>query len=192
MRKVILYTAASLDNYIATTDGGVDWLDDPEFALPDEDYGYGDFYKTIDTTLMGNKTYRFILDQDVPFPYPDKKNYVFSRSRTNQDTEFVEFIHDDITGFVRRLKQTRGADIWLVGGGQINAWLLNDDLIDEIILTVVPVILGDGIPLFHGRSKAFKFDLRDCRQFNSGLVQLALEKKTTGRRSLDPGHPKGK
>jgi dihydrofolate reductase len=84
MRKLILYIAASLDNYIATTDGGVNWLNDNELELPEEDYGYGDFYRTIDTTLMGNNTYRFIMNHDVPFPYPDKKNYVFSRSRTSQ------------------------------------------------------------------------------------------------------------
>jgi dihydrofolate reductase len=191
MRKVILYIAASLDNFIATTEGGVDWLNDPEFVLPDEDYGYTDLYRAIDTTLMGYNTYRFIVDQDVPFPYPEKKNYVFSRAHAHEDNEFVEFIQYDISGFVRELKQAEGAGIWLVGGGQINTWLLKDDLIDEVILTLVPITLGEGIPLFHGRSRAVKFGLRDCKHFESGLVQLALRRKITGPASHGPEHAKG-
>ena len=177
MRKVILYTAASLDNYIATPDGGVDWLSSPEFVKPDEDYGYGDFYKSIDTTLMGHSTYRFILDQDVPFPYPDKKNYVFSRSSTDRNTEFVQFVHGDIVGFVRQLKMAEGADIWLVGGGQINALLLQNDLIDEMILTLFPLVLGEGIPLFHGNHKMVNFELQSSKFYESGLLQLTFQVK---------------
>jgi dihydrofolate reductase len=176
MRQVILYIAASLDNFIARTDGRVEWLSSPEFLIPDEDYGYHDFYSTIDTTLMGNSTYRFILDQDVPFPYPDKTNYVFSRSTGNQDTEFVRFISNDPADFVRQLKQEAGSDIWLVGGGQINAILLNNDLIDKMILTIIPMTLGEGIPLFHGKYREVKFMLEMSKSFQSGIVQLTLLK----------------
>ena len=186
MRKVILYTAASLDSYIATPDGGVDWLDSPEFATPEEDYGYGDFYKSIDTTLMGNKTYRFILDQDVPFPYPDKNNYVFSRSGQNRDREFVQFISDDIAGFVRQLKMAEGADMWLVGGGQINALLLQNSLIDEMIMTIFPLVLGEGIHLFQGNHKAVNFDLKSSKFYESGIVQLTFQvkDKPTGKKRI--------
>jgi dihydrofolate reductase len=177
MRQVILYIAASLDNYIARPDGNVDWLSSPEFLIPDEDYGYNEFYSTIDTTLMGNSTYRFILDQDVPFPYPDKANYVFSRSAKNQYTEFVKFISHDPVKFVRHLKQEAGEDIWLVGGGQINTIMLNKDLIDKIILTIFPLTLGHGIPLFHGKCKEVKFNLEGSKSYQSGIVQLTLQKK---------------
>jgi len=177
MRQVILYIAASLDNFIARPDGSVDWLSSPEFLLPDEDYGYHEFYITIDTTLMGNSTYRFILDQDVPFPYPDKKNYVFSRSAKNRDTEFVRFIYQDPVDFVRQLKLQTGEDIWLVGGGQINTVLLNNDLIDKMILTLLPITLGEGIPLFHGKYKEVKFSLNASKSYQSGIVQLNLQKK---------------
>jgi dihydrofolate reductase len=174
MRQVILYIAASLDNFIARPDGSVDWLSSPEFLIPDEDYGYNDFYQTIDTTLMGNSTYRFILDQDVPFPYPDKTNYVFSRSGKNRDTEFVRFIPNDPAGFVSQLKQETGDDIWLIGGGQINKILLNNDLIDKMILTIIPMTLGEGIPLFHGKYKEVKFKLETSKSYQSGIVQLTL------------------
>jgi len=177
MRQVILYIAASLDNFIARTDGNVDWLSSPEFLIPDEDYGYGNFYPTIDTTLMGNSTYRFIMDQDVPFPYPDKTNYVFSRSAKNRDTEFVRFISQDPVNFVRQLKQETGKDIWLVGGGQINTILLNNDLIDKIILTIIPMTLGEGIPLFHGKYKEVKFKLEASKSYQSGIVQMNFQKR---------------
>ncbi len=104
MINVILYIAASLDNYIARQDGNVDWLDYPDYQLPNEDYGYPDFYKNIGTTLMGYNTYKIVLGFDVPFPYPDKTNYVFTRSTDKQDNEFVKFISGDIVEFVRQLK----------------------------------------------------------------------------------------
>lgn len=176
MRQVILYTAASLDNFIARPDGRVDWLNSPEFLIPDEDYGYQNFYQTIDTTLMGNHTYQFILDQDVPFPYPDKTNYVFSRSSNNRDTEFVRFISEDPADLVRELKQEDGDNIWLIGGGQINTILLNNDLIDKMILTIIPMTLGEGIPLFHGSYKEVKFNLEASKSYQSGIVQLTLLK----------------
>ncbi len=83
-------------------------------------HGYNLFQKTIDTTLMGNNTYRMIRGFDVPFPYPDKTNYVFSRSKKNKDTEFVTFITGDIPNFIKQLKREKGQDIWLIGGGQID------------------------------------------------------------------------
>ena len=176
MRQVVLYIAASLDSYIARPDGSVDWLSSPEFLIPDEDYGYNEFYSTIDTTLMGNSTFQFIMDQDVPFPYPDKTNYVFSRSAKNRDTEFVRFISEDPAIFVKRLKQEKGEDIWLVGVGQINSILLNNDLIDKIILTMIPLTLGEGIPLFHGKYKEVNFNLEASKSYQSGIIQLTLQK----------------
>jgi dihydrofolate reductase len=177
MRQVVLYIAASLDNYIARHDGDVEWLNSSDYSLKNEDYGYDKFLKTIDTTLMGHNTYKMILGFDMPFPYPDKTNYVLSRSAVNPDTEFVKFISGDITTFVQQLKNQKGQDIWLIGGGQINTVLLNKDLIDKIILTLIPITLGQGIPLFDGQAKETKFDLESSQSFENGLVQLTLKKK---------------
>ena len=132
MRQLQLYIAASLDGYIAGPNGEIDWLD----AGGDPDYGYGDFYDSIDTTLMGRATYE-ITQTVEEFPYPDKANYVFTRNPDLSDTEHVRFISSDIAAFVRQLKEQAGKNIWLVGGGQINTIMLNEDLVDGIILTVL-------------------------------------------------------
>jgi dihydrofolate reductase len=176
MRKVILYIAASLDNYIARPDGNVDWLHDPENTLQDEDYGYKEFYESIDTTLMGYNTYREIEGFDVPFPYPDKTNYVFTRSPDHRDTEFVKFISGNIMDFVRDLKAKEGTDIWLIGGGQINTLMLNNQLIDKMILTLIPIVLGTGIPLFPGNSSEIKFRRTSGKCFENGVVQWTLDR----------------
>ncbi len=175
MRKLILYIAASLDNYIARPGGDVEWLNSKELQLPGEDYGYGDFYRSIDTTLMGRRTYQQILGFDVPFPYPDKSNFVFTRSVSRADKGDVNFVSGDVAAFVRALKERPGLDIWLVGGGQINTLLLENGLIDRLILTLIPVFLGDGIPLFHGRPRETRFNPVAGRCFENGVVQLTLD-----------------
>ncbi|QJW91513.1 dihydrofolate reductase [Spirosoma taeanense] len=171
MRKLILYIASSLDGFIARSDGSFDWLD----ATPNPnqlDYGYHSFYVSIDTTLMGNSTYQTILDMGGDFPYPDKTNYVFSRQPGQVDTAYVRYITDDPAAFVQSLKNQEGKAIWLVGGGQLNAALLNARLIDEIILTLVPTVLGSGIPLFADSSLETQFSLTNSESFETGFVQL--------------------
>jgi dihydrofolate reductase len=176
MRKLILYSAASIDNFIARAGGETDWLDSQEYLIPEEDFGYKEFYDSIDTILMGNNTYKQLLSFNLPFPYQDKKNYVFSHTESNKDNEYVEFISGDITAFVQNLKKGEGPNIWLVGGGQINTYLLNNNLIDKLILTVIPVILGSGIALFAGNSPIQKFHLSSARPFSNGFVQLVYER----------------
>jgi dihydrofolate reductase len=173
-RKLVLYIAASLDNYIARPDGDVDWLHAPEFLLPGEDYGYSKFYGSIDTTLMGHNTYRIIRGFDQPFPYTDTTNFVFSRSRRHKDTDQVTFISGDIIEFVRELKKEKGRDIWLIGGGQINTVMLNNGLIDRLILTLIPITLGAGIPLFQGDPKEVRFKPVDGNYYENGIVQWIL------------------
>ncbi len=171
MRNLKLYSAMSLDGYIAGPNGELDWLE----AAGDLDYGYDDFYASIDTTLMGNATYQVTLTVDT-FPYPEKTNYVFTRSTPSPDTPHVRFISGDIAGFVGALKDEPDKDIWLVGGGQINTIMLNAGLIDELILTVFPVVLGRGIPLFAPGSTRSGFRTVGCETYATGLIQWCLVK----------------
>lgn len=178
MKKVKLFIASSLDGYIATQDGKVDWLKDPAAAGENETgYGYDAFYASIDTTLMGYNTYREILGFGIPFPYPDKKNYVFSRIHEKKEDLPVEFVHSNIVDFVKNLKQEMGKDIWLIGGGQINGILLNEKLIDEIILSIVPAVLGQGIPLFSSIAGLSRFKIENVHVYDRSLIQITLINK---------------
>lgn len=175
MKKIILYIAVSMDGFIAKKDGSVAWLDIPDHD--NNDYGYSSFYEGIDTTLMGNKTYEQVLGFGVDFPYPTKKNYVFSRSE-HPDTEYVSFVQGDILTFIEQLKQEKGKDIWLVGGGQLNSLFLKHHLIDEIIISVMPVVLGTGLTLFGDMEMEMSFDLKEVQSFKSGVVQMVYTKKS--------------
>ena len=169
MRKLKLFIATTLDGYIAGPNGEIDWLE----AGSDLDYGYKDFYTSIDRTLMGNSTYKLTLT--VPkFPYPDKTNYVFTRGTPPPDTSNVRFVSGDIAAFVRSLKQEPGKDIWLVGGGQVNTVMLNEGLVDEMILTIFPLVLGEGIPLFAPGATRSLFKTVGCETYETGLIQWRL------------------
>ncbi|MDQ3888854.1 MAG: dihydrofolate reductase family protein [Thermoproteota archaeon] len=166
MRKIKLYIASSLDSYIASEGGGIDWL------FTDGDYGYAKFYDSIDTILVGRKTYEQSLNFGE-YPYKGKKVYVFTR-RTDgkKNARYVEYINVDIPSFVRHLLQSVGKDIWLLGAGEIVSILLNADLVDEIILSIHPIILGKGITLFSNIKKHVNLQLLESIPFGSGLVQL--------------------
>jgi dihydrofolate reductase len=172
MAKIILYSAISLDYKIARADGSIDWLHDPAFAIEGEDFGYQAFYDSVGYTLMGNNTYRQILAMDIPFPYPNTENYVFSRFKDTRDTEYVKFAQGKVLEFVPKLKAKAEKDIWLIGGAQINGLLLRAGLIDELILTCIPVIIGEGIPLFSGQGIQSKWKLKGTRTYSNSLVQL--------------------
>jgi len=178
MRKLKLYIAQTIDGFIATKDGSVDWLSDNDKQEVEENaYGYLDFYDSIDTTLMGYNTYKAILKFGIPFPYPTKKNYVFSRNHKKMEDNPVEFISNNITDFVSDLKESEGKDIWLIGGGKINKLLLNANLIDEIIITIKTVVLGQGIPLFAKGTEFKKFKVVKVDTFSDTLVQIIMERK---------------
>lgn len=170
MRKLKVYIAVSLDGYIATRDGKINWL--TGFPAPPEnkDYGYADFYATIGTTLMGHNTYKDVLTLSETFYYVDKINYVFTRDSHQPPADYVKFISGDIVEFVKKLKEEDGQDIWLIGGGQINGILA--DLIDEMMIYVIPVVLGDGLPLFGGKPMEKTFRLTNTKTFSNSVLEL--------------------
>jgi len=172
MRKIILSLAVSLDGYIAKPNGDVEWL--KKVPNPNKlDYGFSEFYKTIDTTIMGNNTYKEILGFNIPFPFQDKENFVISRAN-NPDTEFVHFT-SDVFNLVRGLKSKNGKNIWLIGGGQINTEFLNKGLIDELLIRIVPIVIGEGLPLFANKPDEVIFELIKTETFSTGIVQLTYQ-----------------
>lgn len=165
MRKIKLFIACSLDGYIARMDGSVDWL------FTDHDYGYNHFYASIDTVVMGRKTYEQLLTLG-DYPYKGKINYVVSRLNPEAQDDNVIFITDNIAEFMRSLLVGSGRDIWLVGGGELIDLFIQERLIDEFIISVHPVLLGSGIPLFKRQQAEMPLVLMGCTPFASGLVQL--------------------
>lgn len=172
MRKIKLYIATSLDGFIAAKDGTLEWLTSfPPPENTEKDYGYATFFNSIDTTLTGNNTYKQVLSFNEPFN-PGKTNYVFTRSKDEADTEQIKYIHSDIPAFVHALKTAPGQDIWLVGGAQLNTLFLQHHLIDEMILHIMPVVIGEGIPLFAGLSTPTRLRLTSSKTYENGVLGL--------------------
>jgi len=162
MPKIIVYIATSLDGYIAREDGSIDWL--PESA----ESGYDAFYKSIDAVIMGKTTYDQVLTFGE-YPYKDKKSFVFTTTnqKKNENVEFVS----DVNKFVKDGFNGMGKNIWLVGGAQIITSFLKQKAVDEIIVTIIPVILGKGLPLFKNTGNEIKLELIKTKKY-AQLVDL--------------------
>ena len=132
-----------------------------------------DLMDSIDTIIMGGKTYRAVLDMDFEWPYSDKACYIVSHRNTNlTPTKNVKFITENVVETVKALKQQDGKDIWLVGGGQVITLLLNHDLVDEMQICYIPVILGNGIPLFPNQPKESTWKFAGSEAYDSGIVKI--------------------
>ena len=177
MRKIIVYIACSLDGKIADVNGGVDWLH--QIPNPDNsDYGYNEFLKSVDSTLMGNKTYQQVLGFDVAFPYRGLNNYVITRDKSLAKDEYVQFISENLVEFIKELKQKPGKDIWCIGGGQLISLLLEHKLLDRIQVFMMPIILGEGIPLTDRLKNFSKLKLNNTITHSSGVVELDYKLST--------------
>ena len=167
MRKVVLFIASSLDGYIARPNGDIDWL------FTDQNYGYSAFLDTIDTLLMGRKTYEQVLTFGE-YPYPEKKSYVLTKKLGFQ-TEHDVTAAADVESLVKEVRSVEGKNIWLVGGSVLIRDCLEKHLINEIIISIIPIVLGDGIPLFANPTTATDLHLTGWQTYSSGLVQLSYD-----------------
>jgi len=167
MRKIILQLAVSLDGYIEGPNGEFDW------CFMDQDYGMSAFFKRVDTTFMGRKTYELALamEGEIPAGFPKMKEYVFSKT-LKKVKEGVILIKGNIKKEVEKIKKEKGRDIWLFGGAELISSLMNLQLVDEIILAVHPVILGGGKALFKEIKERTWLTLTDHKIYPSGLVFL--------------------
>ena len=171
MSKIKLYIACSLDGYIAREDGSIDWLTEYENNSK-TDYGYSEFYDTIGIVLMGRKTYEQVTGFG-DWPYGEKKVYVFTRQKeTLHHEKNVEFFSGNIKEFVLQLKKNTEKDIWLVGGSQLIKVFLEENLVQDMIIFVVPIILGSGIPLFDHVGKNIRLSSEGGGKYENGLVRL--------------------
>jgi dihydrofolate reductase len=168
-RKIILYIASSLDGFIARENGEIDWL----FDASEMDYGYNDFIQSVDTVLMGRKTYDQVLTFGE-YPYKDKKSYVFTTQQKENDSN-AEFVSTDISIFIEEIKKHDGQDLWLVGGAELTKYFLKNKLIDELILFIQPTLIGSGIPLFQGVQEDQQLSLKSHKTYENGMVEFRYE-----------------
>ncbi|MGH9588472.1 MAG: dihydrofolate reductase family protein [Acidobacteriaceae bacterium] len=170
MRRVVYSVACSLDGFIAREDHSYDWIPPDE----DEDYGLSEFFKTLDTVLIGRKTYDIMVGAGQS-AFPGVANYVFSRNPNPPTDKGVHWVATDPVAFVEELRDKPGKDIWLMGGSTLAKTFFDASAINQIKLAIVPVLLGKGIPLFRefGRETALK--LIDHTSYPNGIVQLSYE-----------------
>lgn len=167
MRSLTLFIATSLDGYIAGPDGAIDWL------FHDQDYGYAGFFATIDTVVMGWRTFEVSKGFESD-PFPGKKIVVFTRQARPPEPR-VDYVSNDPATFTSALKNRPGAGIWLVGGAQIVAELVRANLIDSYRIFIHPILIGNGTRLFADGLRQDRLRCVDVRRFSSGLVEVVYE-----------------
>jgi len=177
MRKLSLFIAMSLDGYIAKPNDDLSFLEIVE--KEGEDYGYAKFSDTIDTLIVGRKTYEYVL-KNIGSSHYDNGNrdvYVITRTaRPNRGRTI--FYTGDLTRLIERLKSENGKNIYCDGGAEVINELLTHELIDELIISVIPILLGNGIRLFKGGRPEQTLHLITAKAFETGLTQLHYIKKS--------------
>ena len=175
-RELVVFIAASLDGYIATRDDSLEWLTGTE---GDGDNGYGEFLSTVDTLLMGRRTYDRLMRAvgAEQFPYRNQRCYVVTSTPPEPPVEGVLAAPGDPASLARKLKAEGGKNIWVVGGGKLIETLQEQRLIDEWIVTFAPVLLGAGIPLFGQHKASTDLTLESVRRYRQ-FVQMRYRTRT--------------
>ena len=176
MRSIILGLGISLDGYIARLDGSVDFLFMPK------DYSMADFFARIDTAIMGRKTLDDALKMGGGGSYGSMLTYVFSRTLPPGTRDQVTFVNESLEEFVGGLQKQKGKDIWLMGGGELARDFLKADLVDELYLGIVPVLLGEGRPLFPSGFPERNFTLLENKTYSKGLIALKYKRVRAKRK----------
>lgn len=176
MRKTILYIGMSLDGYIADDQGGVGWMRG-DGSDPGNPGSYPEFLASVDTIVMGYHTYRQIIDELSPdrWVYPGKRCYVLTHRPLN-DIGSTTFVQGDVGRLLDELRRQDGSNIWICGGADIVHQLLSQDQIDMFCISVIPVILGTGVPLFAPGRRRQLLRLLSTRCYN-GITDLWYEKR---------------
>ncbi len=170
MRKIVLGLGISIDGYIARLDDSVDFLFMPK------DYSMAPFFATIDTAIMGRKTYDVAKAMGGASYGSKMAMYVCSRTLPSGERGGCIFTSQSPKALVSQLRKSKGKDIWLMGGGELARDFLKADLVDELYLGVVPVLLGEGLPLFPSGFPQRDFTLLENKTFSKGLISLKYKR----------------
>lgn len=167
MRRLRYQVACSLDGYIADSNGGFDWI------IPEPTFDFNALFAQFDTLLMGRKTYETIIRSGVELP--DKRIVVASRSLRQEDHPEAEIIHDGLKERVHELLEQPGKDVWLYGGGELLSQLLDWDLVDTVEPAIIPILLGDGVPMLAKNRGHRRLNFIRQQTYPSGMVLLEYE-----------------
>ena len=168
-RKLILYISTSLDGYIAKPNDDLSFLEIVQ--KEGEDYGYNNFIATVDTVILGRKTYDWVIKQVTTFPHADKETYIITGIEKPKNGN-INFYNGNLKNLVERLKSETGKNIFCDGGAEVVNELLKNRLIDELIISIIPVLVGNGTKLFKDERPEQNLELISSKQFDTGLVQL--------------------
>lgn len=191
MSLVRYYAAQTLDGYIAEADDSIDWLTSYEgsFEGADSDEGeagYDAFYEGIGALIMGSTTYEWVLAHGRGWPYAGKPAWVLSSrqlERPEAEGADVRIVDEEVPNLIGEMRDAAGElDIWVVGGGNVASQFADHDLLDRVEVTLVPVVLGQGKPLFDKRLRGGPMQLIEARTFSSGMVGLTYEITRSVRR----------
>lgn len=177
MRKVILYIAVSLDGYIADDKGSVDWIGGQDENVEVEDT-FTRFCNSVDTVIMGRKTYSQIVTELSPsqWPYEGATTYVLTHQTKADDTKHIRLKNMDICQLVEELRQESGKDIWVCGGAKVAEQLIDKNMINTYHLAIIPVILGGGVRLFGASTQKIDLALVETKKYN-GIVEVIYNQK---------------
>lgn len=178
MKDVILYIAVSVDGYIADRNGSVDWIKGQDKTVDPEDT-FTPFFDSIDTVIMGKRTYDQIVTELSPdqWPYIGATTFVMTHDDENIDTRHIHFRNTSVCRLVDELRQQSGKNIWICGGAQIARQLIEKNMIDIYHLAVIPVILGGGIKLFNASEhNTVDLTLEETKEYN-GIIELTYHRK---------------
>lgn len=175
MKKVSLFIAMSLDGYIADSKGNVDWINGQSNDVNVD--SYSEFVKDIDTVIMGFNTYHQIVTELSPneWVYSDFKTYVITH-KSKKTSDKITFTNESLVKLIKKLQVKNGKGIWICGGANIINQLVNENLIDEYYITVIPTLLGSGIRLFENNNFEIKLKLIKTRSYN-GMVDLVYARR---------------
>ena len=169
MKQLTYYVASSIDGYIADKNGDVDWLDLVD--MEKDDHGFNDFYDSTDALIMGRTSYQQILDFG-DWPYPGKPCWVMSSQHMPSDYDNVTITSQTPAELLASIRQQGYNNTWLVGGGKLAKAFHDAGLIDEYVISLIPYILGEGVPLLANGASPGELKLVDCVRHDSGVVQL--------------------
>lgn len=175
MAKTVLFISMSLDGYLADVNGSIDWLSD--VVQTEEDLTYDKFYKDVSAVILGRVTYDQITTQLAVdhYPYSNVDSYVITREK-RKDLDHVYFTNEDVVDVVKKQRDKYDGILWIVGGSSLIQPLVEANLIDEYQISVMPMILGDGVKLFKPTHKKIPLSLKKSEVINE-MVYLTYEKR---------------